>query len=91
MYAQTKPQPVAVCTVCGAFGYSTRNIGVRCGKPNGGRRCMGIRGRATDRSNWMKCPQCDGTGRCGDDECTRCFNSGWLFVRPAPVAAAQEG
>ena len=82
MHAQTKQHPVAVCTVCGAFGYSKQNIGERCGKPNGGRRCMGVRGRATDRSNWTQCPKCGGTGRDGNDECSRCFNRGWLYVRP---------
>jgi hypothetical protein len=52
MYYQAKQQPVAVCTVCGAFGYSTRYIGERCGKPDGGRRCMGIRVRVTDVADW---------------------------------------
>ena len=83
MYYQKKQQPVAVCTQCGAFGYSTRYIGERCGKPCGGRRCMGVRGRATDWADWKECPNCGGTGHYEGNECSRCLRSGWLYVRPA--------
>jgi DnaJ-class molecular chaperone len=86
MFYQTKQQPVAVCTVCGAFGYSTRYIGERCGKPDGGRRCMGTRARATDPENWKQCPKCRGTGRYEGYECNVCLNSGWLYVRPTVPA-----
>lgn len=88
MFYQTKPQPVAVCTVCGSFGYSTRYIGERCGKPDGGRRCAGIRARATERENWKQCPKCNGTGRYESDECNLCMNRGWLYVRPKAQAEA---
>jgi len=86
MFYQPKQQPVAVCTVCGAFGYSTRYIGERCGKPAGGRRCMGVRARATDEENWRRCPKCGGTGRHNGDECNVCWNTGWLYLG----RAAQE-
>ena len=77
-----KQQPVAVCTECGAFGYSMRNIGERCGKPDGGRRCMGVRGRATDWANWKECPKCRATGRHEGEACGLCLGSGWMYVRP---------
>jgi DnaJ-class molecular chaperone len=89
LFTQTKQQPVAVCTACGAFGYNTRNIGARCGKPDGGRRCMGVRARATDSENWVRCPKCAGTGRIGDDRCDHCASSGWLYVRRAVSEAPQ--
>jgi hypothetical protein len=82
MLSQPKQQPVAVCTVCGSFGYSVRYIGERCGKPDGGRRCVGIRARAAPE-NWKRCPKCDGAGRLEDDECGHCLNRGWLYVRPS--------
>ena len=81
MYYQMKEQPVAVCTVCGAFGYSTRYIGERCGKPDGDRRCIGVRGRATDPADWKRCPKCGGTGRYEGNECGLCLNKGLLYVR----------
>ena len=90
MFYQTKQQPVAVCTVCRAFGYSTRYIGERCGKPDGGNRCAGIRARATDPENWKQCPKCSGTGRTENGECNLCLNRGWLYVRPAVQAAVQS-
>ena len=83
MYEPKKQQPVAVCTECGAFGYTMRYIGERCGKPQGGNRCSGVRGRATDWSNWKECPKCAATGRYEGDECSMCLKSGWLYVRPA--------
>ncbi|HVO47823.1 MAG TPA: hypothetical protein VMT29_15985 [Steroidobacteraceae bacterium] len=73
LFSQMKKQPVAVCSVCGGFGYNTRNIGERCGNPEGGRRCRGVRARATDSASWMRSPWCAGTGRWGDAECTHCF------------------
>jgi hypothetical protein len=82
MNDQKKQQPVAVCTVCGAFGYTMRNIGERCGKPYGGRRCIGVRGRATDWANWKECPKCGATGLHEGNECNVCLKSGWLYVRP---------
>jgi len=90
MFRQAKQQPVAVCTVCGAFGYSVRYIGERCGKPDGGRRCAGIRARANSPESWRLCPRCSGTGRLEDGECGCCLNRGWLYVRPA-VAVPAEG
>jgi hypothetical protein len=90
MFNQKKERPVAVCTVCGAFGYSTRYIGERCGKPDWGRRCAGIRARATDPENWKLCPACDGTGRREGQECNLCLNRGWLYVRSTAAAAAQD-
>ena len=81
MYYQMKEQPVAVCTVCGAFGYSTRYIGERCGKPDGGRRCTGIRGRATDPDDWKRCPKCGGTGHYERSGCSLCLDRGWVYVR----------
>lgn len=82
MFQQIKQQPVAVCTKCGTFGYSTRYIGERCGRPEGGSRCSGIRTRATDNDNWKRCPKCSGTGRYDNNECGLCLNRGWLYVRP---------
>jgi DnaJ-class molecular chaperone len=90
MIRQSKQQPVAVCTVCGAFGYSVRNIGERCAKPDGGRRCIGVRARASGPESWKLCPRCEGTGRVEDDECNFCLNRGWLYVRPAVAAAAES-
>jgi len=90
MYYPAKQQPVAVCTVCGAFGYTTSYIGVRCGKPDGGRRCPGVRARATDRADWKECPRCRGTGRGEDRECTFCLGRGWLYVRNTVRPAADE-
>jgi DnaJ-class molecular chaperone len=87
--SETKPQPVAACTVCGAFGYSMRYIGERCGKPAGGRRCAGIRARVSSE-NWKLCPRCAGSGRDGDDECRYCLNRGWLHVRTQARAVAME-
>ena len=90
MLTQPKQQPVAVCTVCGSFGYSTRYIGERCGKPNGGRRCAGIRARVSPDS-WKRCPRCNGTGQSEDAaECTFCWNRGWLYVRPSVPAPVQD-
>jgi hypothetical protein len=89
MIRQAKQQPVAVCTVCGSFGYSTRYIGERCGKPDGGRRCAGIRARATSPDEWKQCPRCEGTGRLENEECGFCLNRGWLNVRPAVPAPIQ--
>jgi hypothetical protein len=57
MYEPKKQQPVAVCTECGAFGYTMRYIGERCGKPQGGNRCAGVRGRATDWSQLEGVPE----------------------------------
>jgi DnaJ-class molecular chaperone len=89
MFSQPKQQPVAVCTVCGAFGYSIRYIGERCGRPDGGRRCAGIRARVA-AENFKRCPKCNGTGRLESDECGFCLNRGWLYVRPV-LPAAVEG
>jgi DnaJ-class molecular chaperone len=85
MFVRSKERPVAVCSVCGAFGYSIRYIGERCGKPDGGRRCAGVR-TATDPQNWRQCPTCAGTGRVEDDECRSCWSRGWLYIRPAVPA-----
>jgi hypothetical protein len=90
MFAQPKQRPVAVCTVCGTFGYSVRYIGERCGKPDGGRRCAGIRAAAPDPQDWRQCPRCAGTGRLEDHECHFCLNRGWLYVPRVLPAAAQE-
>ena len=87
MLSTPKERPVAVCTVCRAFGYSVRHIGERCGKPDGGRRCMGIRA-ATQPEDWKQCPDCDGTGRREDGECKLCWSRGWLYVRRATAAPA---
>lgn len=77
-----KEQPVAVCTVCGAFGHSRRYIGERCGKQYGGRRCMGVRGRADHWNDWQQCSSCATTGRQSGEECRSCNGDGWVFVRP---------
>ena len=90
MYYQKKQQPVAVCTVCGAFGYSTHYIGQRCGKPDGGRRCMGVRARASDEANWKQCPKCSGTGRDETSECNICLGRGWLHVRHSVARVVDE-
>ena len=90
MFSKPKQRPIAVCTVCGSFGYSMRYIGERCGKPDGGRRCAGIRAAAIDQENWRQCPRCDGTGRLEDYECTFCWNRGWLYVRRTEAASSQS-
>lgn len=90
MYYQKKQQPVAVCTVCGAFGYSTHYIGQRCGKPDGGRRCMGVRARASDEANWKQCLKCSGTGRDESSECNACLGRGWLYVRQSVARVVDE-
>jgi len=89
MRAQPKERPVAVCTVCGAFGYSMRYIGERCGKPDGGRRCAGIRA-GTNPEDWRQCLRCEGTGRLEDGECHFCWNRGWLYIRRAVPAPAER-
>ncbi len=85
MNYQKKERPVAVCTVCGALGHTLRNIGERCGKPYGGKRCLGVRGRATDWADWRECPRCNGTGYDAGNECPLCLKNGWLYVRPKPT------
>jgi len=88
MDSQKKQQPVAVCTVCGAYGHSRQHIDERCGKPYGGNRCMGIRGNAIKRENWKECPKCAATGQYKREECSMCYGNGWLYIRPAKVTAA---
>ncbi|MBA2689186.1 MAG: hypothetical protein H0U63_00080 [Burkholderiales bacterium] len=83
-----KQQPVAVCTVCGAFGYTRQYINERCGKQYGSRRCNGVRGRATDWENWKECPKCSATGHYDRQECAMCNGSGWMYVRPPVIETA---
>jgi DnaJ-class molecular chaperone len=82
MYNQKKQQPVAVCSVCGAFGYSRQHINERCGKQYGARRCMGVRKSASDWDNWKECPKCSASGRYDGEECNMCYGSGWMYIRP---------
>lgn len=81
-----KTQPIAVCTVCGAFGHTRQYIGERCGKPYGGRRCNGIRARADNKDDWKPCMGCESTGRQGGDECLVCNGEGWLYIRRTQTA-----
>jgi DnaJ-class molecular chaperone len=87
MFVQPKQRLVAVCTGCGAFGYSTGNVGTRCGKPNGGRRYRGICA-ATETQDWQPCPKCQGAGRLDGAECHSCWSRGWLYIRRTVSAAA---
>ena len=80
--SKKQQQPVAVCTECGAYGHNMRNIGERCGKPNGARRCAGVRARATASAHWRECPKCAATGLDDGNECNVCLKSGWLYLGP---------
>ena len=44
-----KPQPVAVCTRCGALSYSLEMINGQCSQVTAGKRCTGVIGSAANK------------------------------------------
>ncbi len=88
MNFEKKQQPVAVCTVCGAYGHSVKYIDVRCGKPLGGNRCAGIRGDARNKKYWKECPKCNATGHFAKEECPMCYGKGWFYIKPTEEVPA---
>jgi len=78
---EQKPQPVAVCTRCGAVSYSTEMISGQCAQVTVGKRCTGVIGSAPSQADWEMCPVCQATGRNGKFSCGPCDGAGWLYVR----------
>jgi len=76
-----KPQPVAICTRCGAVSYSTEMIGGQCAQVTVGKRCTGVIGSAANKIEWDMCLTCQGTGRNGKLPCGQCDGTGWLYAR----------
>ena len=76
-----KPQPVAVCTRCGAVSYSTEMINGQCAQVTVGKRCTGVIGSAPSKTDWEPCPACLATGHRNEKRCGRCDGAGWLYVR----------
>ena len=76
-----KPQPVAVCTRCGAVSYSTEMISGQCSQVTAGKRCTGVIGSAPSKDDWEMCPTCQGSGQNGKFPCGQCDGTGWLYVR----------
>ena len=78
---ELKPQPVAVCTRCGAVSYSTEMISGQCAQVTAGKRCTGVIGGAPSKDDWEACPACQSTGQNGKTRCGQCDGAGWLYVR----------
>ncbi len=76
-----KPQPVAVCTRCGAVAYSQDVINGQCAQVTAGKRCTGVNGSALNKTDWEACPACLGTGHGNEKSCGQCDGAGWLYVR----------
>ncbi|HEV2194062.1 MAG TPA: hypothetical protein VGR55_00635 [Candidatus Acidoferrum sp.] len=79
--ADLKPQPVAVCTRCGAVSYSTEMINGQCAQITVGKRCTGVIGSAANQADWEICPACQASGQNGKMPCGQCDGTGWLYVR----------
>ena len=75
-----KPQPVAVCTRCGAVSYSTEMISGQCSEITVGKRCRGVIGSVA-KVDWEECPACLATGVRNEKPCGQCYGAGWLNVR----------
>jgi hypothetical protein len=76
-----KPQPVAVCTRCGAVSYAPQMISGQCAQVTGGKRCTGVIGSAAHQTDWEACPACLATGTKNEKPCGQCDGTGWLYVR----------
>lgn len=76
-----KPQPVAVCTRCGAVSYSPDMINGQCSQVTVGKRCTGVNGSALYQTDWGICPACEATGQRGKMPCGQCDGVGWLYLR----------
>jgi len=79
--AEQKPQPVAVCTRCGAVSYSTEMISGQCAQVTVGKRCTGVIGSAPSKADWEICPVCQARGKNGKFPCGKRDGAGWLYVR----------
>lgn len=79
--ADQKPQPIAVCTRCGAVSYSQAQISGQCVQVTLGKRCTGVVGSAPNQADWEACPGCLGTGTRNEKRCGQCDGAGWLYVR----------
>ena len=75
-----RPQPVAVCTRCGAVSYFPEMIAGQCAQVTAGKRCIGVIGRAS-QTDWEACPACLATGTRNEKPCGQCDGAGWLYVR----------
>ena len=76
-----KPQPVAVCTRCGAVSYSPEVVNGQCAQITAGKRCTGVNGSALSKTDWEPCPACLATGHRNEKRCGQCDGAGWLYVR----------
>ena len=76
-----KPQPVAVCTRCGAMSYTLEMINGQCSQVTAGKRCTGVIGSAKYETDWQACPACLATGAAIEKPCGPCYGVGWLYVR----------
>lgn len=75
-----KPQPVAVCTRCGAVSYSPELINGQCSQVIAGKRCTGVNGSGLNKMDWEACPACEATGQQGELRCGQCDGAGWLYI-----------
>jgi hypothetical protein len=78
---EQKPQPVAVCTRCGAVSYSPEMINGQCPQVIVGKRCTGVIGSAGNKAEWEACPGCLATGTGNEKPCGQCCRVGWVYVR----------
>lgn len=79
-----QPQPVAVCTKCGAYSRRVEVINQQCSERPGGKRCKGVWGSALNYNDWAECPTCEATGREAGNRCSQCDGFGWIYVRRSP-------
>lgn len=77
---ELKPQPVAICTRCGAVSYSTQMISGQCSQVTAGKRCTGVIGSVA-KVDWEECPACLATGTRNEKPCGQCYGAGWLYTR----------
>jgi hypothetical protein len=77
----TRPQPVAVCTRCGAVSYAPNLINGQCAQIVAGKRCVGVNGSALNADDWKQCAACAGAGGTGTTRCGHCDGAGWLYAR----------
>lgn len=77
---ELKPQPVAICTRCGAVSYSTEMISGQCAQVTAGKRCTGVIGSVA-KVDWEECPACLATGTRNEKPCGQCDGTGWLYAR----------
>ncbi len=81
---QSRPQrehPVAVCTRCSAFSFSTIAINQPCDRTRSGRACAGKFASTIEKNAWEKCSTCVATGWQSRMVCSHCQSLGWLFSR----------